>query len=175
MNDSLKQRLVGAIVLSCIALILWPVIFSAPGGPSVDRRSQIPAVPEFNKYTVPEATRPANIEPVPAAKIAPATVAPAEPATAPAAADKPGQDPRGLPESWVLQVASFSKAANAKELTEALQKQGYKAFSREIVTTEGRATRVYIGPKFTKEAFRKDKPRIDKAFNVKSIIMPFEP
>ena len=180
MNDSLKQRSIGAIVLACIALIVWPVIFSDPGGPSLDRRSQIPATPDFKKYTVPEAVRPDNIEPVAVAKVEPEPIAAPEAAVSAkndkkAVQEKPRQDERGLPESWVLQVASFTKAANAEELKLALQKKGYKAFSRPVVTKEGKATRVYIGPKLTKQAFTKDKRVIDKAFKVNSMVLRFEP
>ncbi len=175
MNDGFKQRLVGAIVLACIALIVWPVIFSDPGGPSLDRRSQIPATPTFDKYTVPEPVRPDNIEPVAVAKVQPEPDVLPEKSVITEQDNKPKQDKRGLPESWVLQVASFAKAANAKELKQALQKKGYKAFTRNITTKEGKSTRVYIGPKLTKGAFSKDKPLIDRTFKVNSIVLRFDP
>ncbi|MEE8057879.1 MAG: SPOR domain-containing protein [Pseudomonadales bacterium] len=189
MNDGFKQRLVGAIVLACLASILWPVIFSGPNSPALDRRSQILEMPVFKKYSVAEPVRPDNIERVVRPKVEELSAALVTPAkrvslsavdNASRLADKsPRLDDRGLPESWILQVASFTKASNAEALKLALQKKGYKAFTRYIATDvvtkqgEGNVTRVYIGPKLSKGAFNKDKPLIDKAFLVNSVVVKF--
>lgn len=173
MNKGLKQRLVGAVVLASIALILWPLIFSDTDRPGLDRRSQIPAMPRFKKYTVAEPERSANVEPVQprmAAEPSPSVTV----ARPPEDDSKPGLDQRGLPESWVLQVASFSKAANAEELKRALQKKGYKAYTRSITTAAGKATRVYVGPRLARKSLLKDKSAIDKMFKVNSIVVKFE-
>lgn len=176
MNDGFKQRLVGALVLICIAVILWPIIFSDPNQEILGRSSQIPDMPVFEKYSVAKPQRPDNIEPVIIAPVEPEAVKPASTADNRGAAPKPqqpGQDSRGLPKSWVLQVASFSQASNAEELKRALQKKGYKAFTRKVGTQQGSAIRVYIGPKLSKTAFNKSKPRIDKAFSVNSMVVRF--
>ncbi len=171
MNDGFKQRLVGALVLICIAVILWPIIFSDPNQEILGRSSQIPDMPVFEKYSVAKPQRPDNIEPV--------TIAPVEPASTvdnrgqPPKPQKPAQDSRGLPKSWVLQVASFSQASNARELKLALQKKGYKAFTRKVNTQQGSAIRVYIGPKLSKTAFNKSKSSIDSAFSVNSMVVRF--
>jgi DedD protein len=186
MNDGFKQRLVGAVVLVSLALILWPVIFSEGINPAVDRRSQISAPPAFDKTPVARPLRPADIAPLVQPSPEPIADAAAEPAMAqpsaepiePAAAEPSSQTPQldsqGLPESWVLQVASFSQQANADELTEALIKLGYKAYSRTVKTAEGPSTRVYVGPRFTKASFKKDQQAIDKAFSLKSMLVRFE-
>lgn len=177
-NDGLKQRLLGAVVMSCIALILWPLIFSDVSGPEVDRRSQIPPLPAFEKYTVTEPVRPINIEPVAqageatvAAKLAAAEkLAEVKPE---ATAAKPSLDERGLPRSWVIQVASFKKKSNAKDLMLALQQRGLKAYTRVQSTAKGSSTRVFVGPKLSKEALNKDRIMIDKVFSVTSMVVPF--
>lgn len=64
MNEGLKQRIIGAVVLICLGLILWPVLFSEPNGPAMNRQSQIPPAPEFQKYHLVEAKQPANLKPV---------------------------------------------------------------------------------------------------------------
>jgi DedD protein len=181
MNDGFKQRLVGAVVLVSLALILWPVIFSEGINPAVDRRSQISAPPAFEKIPVAKPVRPANIAPIiepgPEPEPERAIVPPdADPVEAPAVAvkEKPRLDVQGLPESWVLQVASFSQQSNANELTDSLIKRGYKAYSRTVSTSEGPSTRVYVGPRFTKSSFKKDQRVIDKAFGLKSMLIRFE-
>jgi DedD protein len=203
MNEGFRQRLVGAVVLTCLALIAWPIVFSDVSNPVVDRRSQIPPMPVFEKYSIEQPTRPKDIDPVPDAEIEPvsdaelADIEPNESAVSgnvvdePKAAlasstendeaavsvvdEKPGLDDRGIPASWVLQVASFSQEKNANELKLKLQQQGYKAYTRKVTTTDGFATRVFIGPRLTKQALLDDKPAIDSMFNVNSLVVSFKP
>lgn len=187
MNDGFKQRLVGAVVLACITLILWPIIFSDVSNLIVDRRSQIPAIPAFEKYSTPQPTRPMNIDPVidystamanieeesdPVVADAPAEGLASEPVKE---AEKPALDKRGIPVSWVIQVASFTKKDNADEVKLALQEKGFKAYAREVTTSEGLSTRVFVGPKLTKKVLQDDQKKIDEMFSLESIIVPFVP
>ncbi|MGK0499133.1 MAG: DedD protein [Oceanicoccus sp.] len=177
MNDGFKQRLVGAIVLVSIALIVWPLVFTDLNHPIVDTRSEIPVVPEFRKYSVPEPNRVKGLTPIvkptaePIAAKPKATIGTSVSAKPTA---KPRQDKTGLPEAWVLQVASFTKFANADELKRDLQKSGHKAFTRKINAANGQSTRVYIGPKLNKNAFDKDKAAIDKRYKVVSLVVRFD-
>jgi len=176
MNEGFKQRLVGAIVLLSLGLILWPVIFS-DSSPEIDLVSEIPPTPAFKRYAIKEPLRVSDIEPIskPAEEY---TVAAPDPVDAVASTEKgssePTLDTRGLPEAWVLQVASFSLQKNADELEKALQAKGYKAFTRTIGTGAGKSTRVYVGPRFRKTAFNNDKAAIEKEFSVESIVVRFQ-
>jgi len=174
-NDSLKQRLLGAVVMSCIALILWPVIFSDVGSPVVDRRSQIPPIPGFEKYQVEQPVRPDNIEPAVLLVASNESVAEVVSEPTETAAAKPLLDKRGLPRSWVIQVASFAKKSNAKELMLALQQRGLKAYTRVQGTAKGNSTRVFVGPKLTRAALDKDRIMIDREYSLTSMIVPFNP
>lgn len=63
MDDGLKQRLVGAMVLVALGVLFIPVLFR-PAEQRVDRNSQIPPAPDFRQVPeVEEPVRPANIEP----------------------------------------------------------------------------------------------------------------
>jgi DedD protein len=169
MNDGFRQRLVGAIVLVCLALIVWPIIFSDSSRPVVDRRSQIPPMPEFEKYSIPEPAKPRQVEPV-ATDVVTASNVQSQKSSAAAKQKQLGLDQRGLPVSWVLQVASFSQQKNASELVAKLQKRGYKAYE-ETATKDGKTiSRVFVGPKLDKSALEKIKKDIDQSFKVKSII-----
>ncbi|MEH6557098.1 MAG: SPOR domain-containing protein [Oceanicoccus sp.] len=176
MNDGFKQRLVGAIVLLSLALILWPVIFS-DSRPGIDQVSQIPPTPAFKKYTVPELVRPQDIEPI-AKPVEQNTGVDPDAVMAETSSKKttarPVLDPSGLPEAWVLQVASFSLQKNADELKQSLQGKGYKAYTLTVGSGDSLSTRVYIGPRFRKDAFNTDKVTIEKEFSVKSIIVRFQ-
>ena len=47
MNDVLKQRLVGALVIIALAVVLWPLVFVAPEREPLDRDSQVPSMPSL--------------------------------------------------------------------------------------------------------------------------------
>ncbi len=192
MNDGFKQRLVGAIVLISVALITWPLIFDESVRDKIDQNSQVPPTPAFKKYSVAEPVRSKNLDPVerptaeaesaeqasaisdnsPASIKAPAPSQSVQPAEA--GLDEPRQDERGLPVGWVLQIASFSRQANAEVMKKALLTQGYKAFTRSIETDEGMSTRVYIGPRLSQDAFEQDRQAINKEFAVKSIVVRYQ-
>ena len=64
MNDILKQRLVGALVLIALGVVFWPVIFVQSERPALDRSSQVPPMPGMEK-TVIETPQPLpDIDPV---------------------------------------------------------------------------------------------------------------
>ena len=46
MNDILKQRLVGALILVALGVVFWPIIFVEPGDQAVAQRARIPARPD---------------------------------------------------------------------------------------------------------------------------------
>jgi len=45
MNEILKQRLVGALILVALGVVFWPIIFVEPGAKSLGEAAQIPARP----------------------------------------------------------------------------------------------------------------------------------
>lgn len=178
MNDGLKQRLIGAIVLLCLALILWPLIFSDPA-PELDRTSQIPPTPAFEKFAVAEPKRVDKVPAIVSPKHEDVTIAQDDARKAVEGISRADSRPilddkSSLPEAWVLQVASFSKAENAQQLERALKAKGQKAFTRTYQSNGSQSTRVYIGPRFRKTAFTKDKADIDKEFSVNSLVVRFQ-
>lgn len=46
MNDILKQRLVGALILVALGVVFWPIIFVEPGDTAVAQQTRIPPRPE---------------------------------------------------------------------------------------------------------------------------------
>jgi DedD protein len=64
LNDILKQRLVGALVIIALAVVLWPLIFVEPTGEPLDRTSQVPRMPQVETVRV---AQPEPIEGLPPA------------------------------------------------------------------------------------------------------------
>ena len=75
MNDILKQRLVGALILVALGVVFWPIIFVEPGDEAVAQQARIPPRPEVVTTPIavpdmaglrasPERAVPAETEPV---------------------------------------------------------------------------------------------------------------
>ena len=52
MNDILKQRLVGALILVALGVVFWPIIFVEPGDTTRDERAGIPPRPAVDTRPV---------------------------------------------------------------------------------------------------------------------------
>jgi DedD protein len=193
-TDQLKKRLTGAVVLLLIGIIGWFWLLSADSPiDDVASETEIPPAPAFERFAVPEPQPPQDIDPAPEAppplpddngmgivERAPEPVAAPRPAPAPstppiARAPAPAptyrEDAKGLPVAWALQVAALSNAAAADKLKADLAARGYKAYTR----TGGDVTRVFVGPKLSREQAAADKQVIDKMFRVNSMIVRFQP
>ena len=55
-------------------------------------------------------------------------------------------DYRGLPEAWSVRLASFSSQANASNLLNRLVGDGHRAYTRQIDSSQGPLTAVFVGP-----------------------------
>lgn len=201
MNEGLKQRLVGAIVLVCLGLILWPVLFSDSHSPAMSRQTQIPQAPEFQKYYIMAAKQPTNLKPISDYTPQPEEALEQISKSASSPVDKPSQfssvktikenhlssntkpvstvakttvhSDQGLPVYWALQVGSFRDIEKAKRLKSELIKQGYKVDTRKVKTASGQSIRVYVGPKLDKNLLKKAQASIDSKFKVKSMLVRF--
>ncbi len=135
----------------------------------------VAAKAELKPETKPEARTQAKPEPKPEAKAAPRP-APAEPAAKPepvkpsrpeissseAARARALLEGRTVPPvsvatatpsdaltqegRFVVQVGAFADAAAAQEVKEKLERAGFKAFTQAVTTSEGKRTRVRVGP-----------------------------
>ncbi len=97
------------------------------------------------------------------------------------AAAKPDQVPdlplnaQGLPDAWVVQVASLSAQEGANKLRDQLQAEGHKAYVRSVPSANGNIYRVFIGPKQDKTQALAIKSQLDKRLKVNSLVLPFKP
>ncbi len=66
MNEGLKQRVIGALVLLGIAIIFLPSFFRERQPYQVDMTSQIPARPDITPLIIEDPVRPLGIDPAPA-------------------------------------------------------------------------------------------------------------
>lgn len=174
MNEQLKKRLVGAIVLVALAVIFLPMLLEG------DKRSGIPMfgsnVPEPPASRIGVVDIPLQVPPPPAeAPVVverelppePVVAAPAAPPVTTTIAEAPVPEPQPKPaapvqpvkpaevaasskpaaaESWAVQVGSFSEQGNAGRLRDSLRSKGYPAYVEQVKLASGTSYRVRVGP-----------------------------
>ena len=195
MKQAMKHRLVGAIVLACLAIIFLPILLDGEGirrdgldgsngFAGSDREpqgltSRIPATPPVPP--VPDA-RPRRPE-ILADSEAGAIPAPAEEARqareeAPAAgegtaADQPSLDERGLPRAWSVRLASFAEAGNASGLVDRLLAADYKGYSRPVTSSQGTLTAVYVGPVLSRGEADDLREGLEEEFQLNGLVVRY--
>lgn len=195
MEQRLKQRLIGAVVLVALAVIFVPMLLQGP----VERHPtdipiEIPPKPVVNATPpTPAAERP--VAPVASAPFTPsqpadtaASSAPAlqpeqaEPAvadvpapTAPVSAQEPLSTTSRTPSdlaAWAVQVGSFGTESNARGLRDSLRKKGYAAFVESIKTDGNTFYRVRVGPTAQREEAERLQAALAKKESMKGLVVP---
>jgi len=205
MENSLKQRIIGAVVLAALAIIFLPAILKekASNGPFV---SQIPEKPsELTEYQIDRKKIDQLVEKgsksgteknkgdmnlqesqskqkntKPKQKTAVSTKKPI--------VNQSGQDKKKQIEqpaktigdnyvdaAWVLQVASFSKESNAINLVKKLKKGHFKAYRRKVRSDNSTVFRVFVGPYIEEKKAKKALSGVSKLSESKAIMKPFDP
>ena len=204
MRESVKHRLIGAAVLAAIAVLFLPSFFKDRQQYQVDTGSQIPGRPSITAVDFNEPKQPEDIEPAPAPETmfvpeeveqesaAAAQIPQAEqvvtsavnPSSAPSTSSKAATsaavpeiplNAKGLPDAWVIQVASLSGQDAANKLRDQLQAEGHKAYVRAVPGANTTIYRVFIGPKQDKAQAMAIKAQLDKRLKVNSLVLPFKP
>jgi len=210
MNDGLKQRIIGAMVLVALGIIFLPVLFDKERIAPVDRQTQIPLAPDIVPSDMPSPpVRVDDVDPkaevektagsfrvqeldksdaadqdssqqasaddkAPAAPAAQASESKVTPAKEVSAA-KPTMSPKGVYETWVLQVASFGSSSYAEKLRDKLLADDYKAFIKKVTTAKGEFSRVYVGPSMDRDRLLEAKRSIEKKYALKTSLAKYSP
>jgi DedD protein len=201
MEQKLKQRLVGAIVLVSLAVIFVPIILEGPddewsprsqGIPEpprmdygVDMELALPPVepPETGEVEPMEPAEPQEpvaapvvVPPVPVAQptepVKPVPPPPTQPSPPPAAPDKNTSLP-APPPGWYIQVGSFSQRMNAEGLRERLQAAGHTTRLQTINIGKAQVYRVLVGPADSRASAENQKSRLATQQKIKGIVIEY--
>lgn len=188
MNDQLKQRLVGAIVLVSLAVIFIPMILPGDGLDDSMNISKVPPEPDYRfppPKKVPKAPPMSDAVIVPMGDTEPKTSTPAKKtnSTSKIKADskksvvstpvkKPIVKP-GQVTAWIVQVGSFTSAANAKALRDKLRKMGYSSFVEAVKVKQGMNYRVRVGPELTRALADKLQKQLVKKAKLKGVVQSY--
>lgn len=195
MDDGLKQRLVGAVVLIAVAVLFVPVLFDRNERRQVDTTTQIPPQPDIQPKQFDDPKRVAGITPAPDpqtmfepqldAELKPeADAKPKLNAKVNAKANaKVKPTPRkpkplnaqGLPNAWVVQLISTSSLNKAKQIVKDLMAKKYKAYYRRAEVGGNTLYRVYVGPNVDKKRSFALKKQLDALLKVDARVLRFQP
>jgi DedD protein len=194
MEQNLKQRLVGAIVLVSLAVIFIPIILEGPDDEWTPRSHSIPEPPQIDYRASMQLPLPADTTEPAAASTEPADMqAPAQPeqtAVTPPAPPIPEPEPApqpepvatekpaapeaapassaaALPAGWYVQVGSFSQQMNASGLRDRLRSAGYDT----RLQATGSTYRVLVGPSDTRKQAEQQRDKLLAKQQLKGIVI----
>ncbi len=155
MDQDLKQRLVGAVVITALAAIFVPMLFDDPIDDSGRLISEL-KIPESPVISLNNDSKelPKNIDDV--MKLSQPEVL--------------KQRPDSQMNRWFLQVGSFGQKENAATLQDKLRKQGFPASIMTVYSEKGALFKVRVGPELDKKRAEAMKVKLDKLNHIKSIL-----
>ncbi len=195
MNQGTKQRIVGTVVLLTLAFIFLPIVFDGQGSYEPAMTSRIPDSPQVSILPEPVQSRPiiiAETETEREAELASPASNDAAGAEVPVAVEAapesvgvttsepvfsrevPQLDRAGLPQAWVVQLASFSDVENARNLLARLQSAGYKAYIRSVVGDQGGRSRVLVGPWVVRARADETQTELQAQFQLAGMVVAYE-
>jgi len=201
-NDQLKQRLVGAIVLVSLAVIFIPMILPGGGLSDAVKGRKVPPEPD---YRFPQAKPTPKVPAISPPVIVPMSESEVKSSISEKKADKPATqnttnnkddstnasiekpvastagktidkkvDTRpGQVTAWIVQVGSFTSAPNAKALQDRLRKMGYASFVEAVKTNEGMNYRVRVGPELTRTLADKLQKHLEEKAKLKGVVQSY--
>lgn len=183
MDNKLKQRVTGAIVLTALAIIILPMLLDGSEEERARVIANIPEPPTVDLTRVSAADIADSMKAMEAAseaalpKIAPpADLSPADPS--PAETEPPSTafrlDENDLPVSWSLQLASFQSEENARRLRASLREAEYQSYILQAKTGQGEMYRVFVGPVLQRSQLTAMGQEIEDRFELKGQIVRYE-
>jgi len=197
----MKQRLIGAIVLGCLALIFIPLLLDGEGIEPRELTLEMPAEPVIERQEMPEPLRPEIVEDTlsdlnagPGADLStlpefPVVAVPAQTTAdntptqtavqnaetaASAKADRlPAVSDAGLPQGWVVRLGMFGERRNADALLSDLLKAGYKAYPEAVTSGQGVLTGVFVGPVLTRAEANSLQVELKRRFKLDGLVRQF--
>lgn len=197
MNQQLKQRIIGAIVLISLAIIFIPALLDGSNrnvSPLMERQT-----PQKPSFYFEEIKLPASVDPgaapsriVDSDKDILPSKQPKKPAKSVVSksdmADKPSPKITGStvtttksgtikssPSAWIVQIVSLTNSRRALELRDKLKKLAFPAFVEEITKDGKKFYRVRIGPELKRNEAEALQQKIKKKMKLEGKVMRYHP
>lgn len=98
--------------------------------------------------------------------------APAKQKTSAAGTESGGQD-AAIERGWIVQVGTFKNPDNVKKLVDDLESSGFNSSTTDVDTSEGPATRVWVGPFETRVEAARIKTRVKQSTGSEGLIVAY--
>ncbi len=171
MDERLKRRLVGAMVLVSLAVIFLPMLVEEQTSDQVRlEQTNIPSKPvdgPFKSGIVPLPEDEPLIPPLEAE-----TLANTRPKDTPNNHAPPDKPRVGL-SAWVVQVASLSNRDNAQSLVNKLRSKGYSAFLEQVSVKGRNLFRVRVGPEIDRKRAERMAEQVRKLVDLKGQVIRY--
>ena len=195
-----KHRVVGAIILVCVAVVALPLILSDRAvAPSTQPVAEVPTpntrvvVTPITPVPLPSNAPPATVKTIPSL-VTPTAPAPSSsaPSANSAVASNPTPSRNGasapvtptsvpvvassepaVTKGWIVQVGAFSDVDNANRLKENLVRHGYAPELDKIALNKTQVVRVRVGPYGSEAEARTALSRIQRELKVKGVVRAY--
>jgi DedD protein len=171
-DGKLKQRVIGVVVLTALAVIILPLLLD---GTEEERQrivQRVPSVPTLEVINVDPKAMIAEMDRIEADSKArlPREVEPSDDVQT----SQSSLDVNGLPNGWSLQVGSFAERKNAFQLRDQLRKKGFRTYAVTVATEAGERVRVLVGPSLQRSRIEKIKVQIEADFELVCKIVRYD-
>ncbi len=172
MESKLRQRVVGAIVLTSLAIIILPLLLD---GSAEDRQRVVASIPEPPKIDLTEITVEDITRKMQQLERASAAQLPEEVAdeTDYSNIEGVGLDRNDLPVGWSLQLGSFRNEENAVGRRASLREAGYRSYILHNKTNDGEMYKVFVGPMLERADVLKLGEEISEAMQINGVVVRY--
>ncbi|MCK5830459.1 MAG: SPOR domain-containing protein [Methylococcales bacterium] len=160
MDQDLKQRLVGAVVITALAAIFVPMFFDDP----VDESGKM--ISELKIPDEPVLSQEYNVESI-SSHVDDVEL----PKSLPLKEEKLVHKNVATLGSWFVQVGIFVNEGNAYTFRDKIRSQGFPVTVATISSKNGMLYRVRVGPELDKKRAEKMKKKIEKKNGLKGILI----
>lgn len=164
MNETLKQRIVGAIVITALAAIFVPMLFDDPvsGSDNLNNEISLPQEPVNDIQPLLD-----NIPKTPEQ-----VLSQPEPAQIDLQTENIKQAVKKAHfKKWVIQVGSFSQEQNAIEFRDKLRNNKFTAYVDSISTAQGTLYRLRVGPELDEKRAQTIQQRLESNYKIKTLLV----
>lgn len=174
-SERVRYRVTGTVFLVAVAAVVVPMLFDGEGVAPM----HLEPVPVAPLDIAPDVSPPPNMTPALDARRGAHAVVDedgfgtetgtrwGEPVLGPDDAESDA--------GWAVQLGSFARAENAKELRDALLEAGYAGFLSTVKRDGDVATRVAVGPLINRDDAVRLKEQLDARYEVDAVIVSFGP
>ena len=193
MDEGLKQRIIGAVVLVVAAVVFLPMLLSGqdetvevvvdvPEAPVLNQQPiapaepvVLPAAPQVPTIPTPQSAAEQRAQEQVEAEAAEASEPEANPEVVEATPEPaPVEEAPKATGDWVIQLGSFSSNSNAEGLSETLRSQGYNSYTYSVTIQGKPITRVYVGPLASRDAANRVRDELASKRGSKGLVVAYD-